>query len=147
MDLENRDPLPPPGDCLKTGENMGPFCPLGEKPGWGGFCSQVCSSQRWGRVLHIGPALEGTLLPHPSHTESSAFFIGAVGWVSVSWGPDSGAVSWRWVLAVHEGRAADWGCWGPLSPVPHCSLLFGCSAAPDTQSGHSGTPGENRKDQ
>lgn len=45
-----------------------PFCPLEEKPPWGGFCSQVCSSQRWGRVLHTGARLGGpTLAPPKSH--------------------------------------------------------------------------------
>lgn len=80
-----------------------PSVPGGKKPGWGGFCSQVCSSQGRGRT-HC------SILAHQSHTTSSACFIDSVGWVSVNWGPDLVAVSWRWVPAVHEGRAADWGC-------------------------------------
>lgn len=36
MDLENPDPLPPPGDCLESGENMGALLSPGGKAclGW-----------------------------------------------------------------------------------------------------------------
>lgn len=147
MDLENRDPFPPPEDYLKSGENMGALLSPGGKAWLGWLLQPGLLLPEMGKGAAHRACLGGHTAAHPSHTASSAFFIGTVGWVSASWGPDSGAVSWRWVLAVHEGRAADWGCWGPLFPVPHCSLLSGCSAAPDTQSGHSGTPGENREDQ
>lgn len=101
--MKDQDHLLPRRLPEEWGEHRHPMSPEGKKPGWGGFCSQVCSSQGWGRTHCSIPA-------HPSHTMSSACFIDSVGWVSVSWGPDSAVVSWRWVPSVHEGPAADLGC-------------------------------------
>lgn len=98
--LKSQYPLPPPGDSLRSRENTGtPSVPGGKKPGWVGF------------AVRPGPPRDGgghrSIQAHPSPATSSACFIGSVGWVSGSWGPDWTGVSWRWVPA---GRAADWGC-------------------------------------
>lgn len=62
MDLENRDQyFLPPEDYLKSGENTGALLFPGEKPGCGGFCSRVCSSQRWGRAHCCPPKSQRVL--------------------------------------------------------------------------------------
>lgn len=101
--LKNRDPLPPPGDCLRNGENTGTLqSPDGKNlVGVGSAARPIPPRDGGGRC---------SIQAHQSRATSSACFIGSVGWVSVSWGLDLAVVSWRWVPAVCEGRAAEQGC-------------------------------------
>ena len=92
-----------------------------------------------------GPLLgRGTRLPRHLATRVSPrvrSFIGAAGWVSASWSRGWRAGSCRWGPAGRGGRAADRPRWRPLSRTRRC-CPSGRSAARDTQSGHSGTPGK-----
>lgn len=75
--LKNQDPLPPPGDCLRSGGNTGTFLSPDGKNLVG-----VSSAAR--PVPPRGGGGHSSIQAHPSNTTSSACFIGSVGWVSVS---------------------------------------------------------------
>lgn len=142
--MKTEDPFSPPGDqpdLNKLRRTMQPLSVLGRKPvlgrllqpglllwGVGGGQKDPCLGGQWISPLH-------------------ASFIGAAGWASVSWSPGWRAASCRWGPAGRGGRAVDRPGWCPRSPAPRCFPPSGCSAAPDTQSGHSGTPGREGKDQ
>lgn len=140
--MKIEDPFAPPGDqpdLNKLRRTKRPLPVLGRNL----FC-----------VLQLGLLLSGSggglwFLPPSGPTKSlrtSASFIGAAGWKSGSWSPGWRAVSWRWGPAGHAGRAADRLGWCPPAPIPHHFPPSDYSAALDTQSGHSGTPRERRKD-
>lgn len=138
--MKIEDPFSPPGgqsDLNKLRRTKRPLPALGRNLLCVCSCSQVCFSV--GRGVWGGTPVLAAVWAHrvPPHHAS---FIGAAGWVSESWSPGWRAVSWRWGPAGHGGRAAGWQGCCPLVLIPRHFPPSGCSAAPDTQSGHSGRP-------
>lgn len=117
MDLMKiEDPLSPPGDQpdLNKLRTKQPLCVLGRKPV---LCVSAARSVPRGagvagRGVHRHPCLGRTrLLCHLGPAESlhtCTSFIGAAGWLSMSWSLGWSAVSCRWGPAGRGGRAADW---------------------------------------
>ena len=145
--MKIEDPLSPSGDqpdLNKLRRIEQPLCVLRRKPvlcpflqpglllqgeGVGGVHRDPCSGG--------GHGSRATWPPESLHTCAS--FIGAAGWVSVSWSQGWRAGSCRWGPAGRGGRAAARPRWRPLSQARRC-CPSGHSAARDTQSGRSGTP-------
>lgn len=63
MDLENRDPFPPPEDYLKSGENMGALLSPGGKAWLGWLLQPGLLLPEMGEGAAHRACLEGTLLP------------------------------------------------------------------------------------
>lgn len=140
--MKIEDPFSPPGDqsdLNKLRRTRRPLPALGRNLFCVCSCSQVCSSLGRGWGGGGGNTSFAVIWAHQV-TPRHASFIGAAGWMSERWGPGWRAVSWRWGPAGHGGRAAGWPHCCPLAPIPRCFPPSGCSAAPDTRSGHSGTP-------
>lgn len=143
--MKFEDPFSPPGDQPDLNKlrrtKQPPFCPwenaccvslfaAGFAPPWRGQGqSTEIPPGGGGGAPVLAFALNGAWGP----------FTGAAGWGSERRSRGWKAGSCRWGPAGRGGRAADPG-WAPLAPTPHCCPPYGCSAAPDTQSGHSGTP-------
>lgn len=149
--MKTEDPLSPPGDQPdrnKLRRTKQPLPVLGSKPVLRLFLQPGLLPSGRGRGSDKDPCWEDTsscltwahrVIAHQGP------FIGAAGWMSESENLGWRAVSCHWGPAGHGARVVDRLRWCPLSPVPRCFLPSGCSAAPDTQSGHSGTPGERRQ--
>lgn len=146
--MKIEDPLSPSGDqpdLNKLRRTEQTLCVLGRK-------RILCPFQRPGLLLqgeavggvHRDPCLgggHGSCVTWPPESPRVRSFIGAAGWVSANWSRGWRAGSCRWGPAGRGGRAADRPRWHPLSQTRRC-CPSGRSAARDTQSGHSGTPGK-----
>lgn len=145
--MKIEDPFSPPRDqpdLDKLRRTKQPLSVLGRKP-VRCLLLQLLPGKGQGRGQSTKTPAQGgdRFLPSPkptSHTRPAASFIGAAGWGSVSWSLGWRVVSCHWAPAGHGSRAADRPDWCPLSPIPRYFPPSGCSAALDTQSGHSGTP-------
>lgn len=150
--MKIEDPFSPPGDqpdLNKLRRTKQPLPVLGSKPvprpcvQPGLLLSGKGEGQRQRSLLRRTP-VPAAIWAHRV-TARQCPFIGAAGWTSESWSQGWRAASCRRGPAGRGAPAAGRLGWCPLPPVPRCFPLSGCSAALDTQSAHSETPGERRQ--